>query len=80
MSKILPAMLLALMLTGCGILRKPIAAVAIPRPPSEALQPCAVPPVVTGDAAGVETALIERGAAIRACEAKRAALVAGWPQ
>jgi len=44
------------------------------------LQSCSIPAIVAGDAAGVEAALIERGAEIARCEAKRAALVQGWPR
>lgn len=80
MFRILPAMLLALALNACGTSRKVTPPLRLPAPPSEALQPCTIPPLVSGDAAGVETALIERGAAIAACEAKRAALVQAWPR
>ena len=51
----------------------------LPQPPSEALLPCAIPALAGGDAAAVDAALIERGAAVMACEVKRRALVAGWP-
>ena len=52
----------------------------LPAAPAEALAPCAIPPVLVGDAAGVETALIERGVAIARCEAKRRALAEAWPR
>jgi hypothetical protein len=42
--------------------------------------PCAIPALGGGDAASVDAALIERGAAIMACEAKRRALAAAWPK
>ena len=52
----------------------------IPQPPADALAPCGIPAIVTGDAAGVETALIERGVAIARCEGKRRALAEAWPR
>ena len=52
----------------------------LPLPPSEALIPCAIPALGGGDAASVDAALIERGAAVMACEARRLALVRGWPK
>jgi hypothetical protein len=48
--------------------------------PASALAPCLIPPLTGGDAAAVDAALIARGAAIMACEAKRVALVSAWPR
>lgn len=80
MFRILPPMLLACLLIGCGPSRTVTPPLRLPAPPSEALQPCQIPALMGGSAADVEAALIDRGAAIAACEAKRAALVAGWPR
>ena len=80
MFRILLLMSLALMLTACGTSRKVTPPLLLPAPPASALQPCTIPAIVAGDAAGVETALIERGAEIARCEAKRRALVQGWPR
>jgi hypothetical protein len=75
------ALLFAVCLTSaCGPLRKLTPPRVLPPPPSEALLPCAIPAIGGGDAASVDAALIERGAAIMACEVKRRALVAGWPK
>ena len=80
MLRTLLLMSLALMLPACGTSRKVTPPLLLPAPPSEALQSCSIPAIVAGDAAGVEAALIERGAEIARCEAKRAALVQGWPR
>jgi hypothetical protein len=44
------------------------------------MQACQIPALMGGSAADVEAALIERGAAIAACEARQAALVSAWPR
>ena len=81
MFKILLPMFLALMMAGCSTSRKVTPPpLAIPQPPSDALQPCAIPALLGGSAEAVELALIERGAEIARCEAKRRALVQGWPR
>lgn len=80
MSRGLILMCSALALTACGTSRTVTSAPRLPAPPSEALTACEIPPVISGDAAGVEAALIERGAAIAACDAKRRALADGWPR
>lgn len=80
MFRILATTSLALLMTGCGPSRNPIAPLRLPAPPSEALQPCTIPPLLGGSAEAVELALIERGAAIKTCEARRAALVQAWPR
>ena len=81
MFKILLPMFLVLMITGCSTSRKVTPPpLAIPQPPSDALQPCAIPALLGGSAEAVELALIERGAEIARCEAKRRALVQGWPR
>lgn len=68
-------------LSGCAPSRKLTPPqLQLPAPPSEAMKPCTIPALRGGDAAAVDAALIERGAAIMACEAKRRALVAGWPR
>ena len=80
MFRILLLMSLALMLTACGTFRKVTPPLLLPAPPSDALQPCAIPALLGGSAEAVELALIERGAEIARCEAKRRALVQGWPK
>ena len=81
MLRTLAAMLLALMMAGCSTSRKVTPPpLAIPQPPSDALQPCAIPALLGGSAEAVELALIERGAEIARCEAKRLALVQAWPK
>ena len=81
MFKILLPMFLVLMMAGCSTSRKVMPPpLAIPQPPSDALQPCAIPALLGGSAEAVELALIERGAEIARCEAKRRALVQGWPR
>ena len=80
MFRILPPMLLACLLIGCGPSRTVTPPLRLPSPPSEAMQPCHIPALLGGAAAYVEAALSVRGAAIAACEAKRAALVSAWPK
>jgi len=67
-------------LTACAPSRKLTPPLVLPPPPASALVPCAIPPLMGGDAAAVDKALIERGRAIAACEVKRRALVEGWPK
>lgn len=52
----------------------------IPKPPAEALKDCTIPPLMSGNSEAVEMALIERGIAIKQCNARRRALIAGWPK
>jgi hypothetical protein len=73
-------MSLACLLIGCGPSRTVTPPLRLPTPPSEAMQACQIPALMGGSAADVEAALIERGAAIAACEARRAALVSAWPR
>lgn len=70
----------ALMLTACASSGKPTPRKPV-QPPATALTPCALPtlPDTLNEAEAIE-AMIKHRAEIRRCEAKRAALVAGWPQ
>lgn len=70
----------ALALNACSPSRKLTGPLVLPLPPASALVPCEIPALTGGDAAAVDAALIERGAAIAACEARRVALVRAWPK
>lgn len=80
MSRILPAMLLALLLSGCGLSRKQTKPLSLPQPPSEAMLPCFIPAISGGRSEDVELDLKMRGAAISQCEAKRRQLIEAWPK
>jgi hypothetical protein len=78
MPRALLIILPALILMSCGSSRKVTKPLTIPAPPAQALAECSIPPVTCGTSECVAIALIERGAAIRACEAKRRSLVEAW--
>ena len=80
MPRVLIATLLALHLMSCGPSRTVTKPLTIPAPPAQALIECAIPPIGCGTSECVAVALIERGAAIRACEARRKALADSWPR
>jgi len=79
MRRVLLTILPALLLMSCGPSRKVTTPLTIPAPPAQALAKCIIPPITCGTSECVAVALIERGAAIRECEARRAALVSAWP-
>ncbi len=72
----------ALTLTSCGHLNKRAPLSDNPPPPAQAVQPCRPAPMLPLPATDRSMAkwVIDSEAALAECEAKRAALVAGWPK